>query len=250
MGIIDRIASTSRLGHNIDDALNDVRAGRMTIVLDGHGHGHLFIPAGAATADAINFMATEARGLICLALTQDRADALGLALQPCRSDAARRPRFTISIEARTGVTTGISAHDRARTIAVAADASSSTADLVSPGHIFPMIAAEDTLLDDLGHCEAGIELAHLADLPPAGVMCAILDDAGAMATPRYLTEFAERHSLSVASAQALAARKLRRRAVRALLHSLDYCGRRPTPTTTATWSPDKPARVIARLWAP
>lgn len=227
MGVLDRIASTSRPGHNIDDALNDVRAGRMTIIVDGHGHGHLFIPAATATPDAINFMATEARGLVCLALTQDRADALGLALQPSRSE-ARRPRFTISIEARTGVTTGISAHDRARTIAVAADASSSAIDLVSPGHVFPMIAAEDAPHDELGHCEAGIELARLADIPPIGVMCAILDQAGAHATFRYLNEFAERHNLSVASAQAIAAGKAGPGALRALLNSLDARGWLPT----------------------
>jgi len=231
MSIIDRIAGTSRLGHDLERAVSDVRSGKMAILADRQGHGHLFIPAAYATADAINFMATQARGLVCMALTQDRADALGLTLQPCRNDARRRPRFTISIEARTGVTTGISAHDRARTIAVAADASCGAADLVSPGHVFPMIAADDAASEDFGHCEAGIELAHMADLPLAGIICAILDETGEAAAPPYLADFARRHGLAIASVQAIAARRGRRRTIGTLLKSLDARGWLPPAGT-------------------
>jgi 3,4-dihydroxy 2-butanone 4-phosphate synthase/GTP cyclohydrolase II len=224
MSIIDRIAGTSRLGHDVEGATRALRSGKMTIIVDRDDHGHLFLNAADASADAINFMATEARGLICLALTQDRADALGLPLQPCRSDRPRRPRFAVSIEAREGVTTGISAHDRATTIAVAADATSGPADLVSPGHVFPIIAANNAAAEDFGPCEAGIELARMAEVAPAGVMCAILNEAGEMAGPAYLAAFAGRHGFAAASVQMIAARRGRGRTMQALLKSLDARG--------------------------
>lgn len=220
MGIIGKIIGRPQIGSNIDLAMDEVSAGRMAIITDSRDHGYLFVSAEHANAAAINFMATNARGIVCLALTQQRADLLGLELQPSHAAEGTRPRFTVSIEARTGVSTGISAHDRARTIAVATDRRSRGHDLVSPGHVFPMVAADLGSAPRFGHCEAGVALAELAGFAPAGVMCAILDENGAMASLSDLVELASTHGLTLAAAQAIATRHRRHRRMEAVRSSI------------------------------
>lgn len=220
MTIIDRIARPSWIERDLEAAMKDIRAGRAILLTDRNGTTCLFVSAQAATPDAITFMATQGRGLVCLALTQDRADALGLTLQP-RHGNGSRPRYAVSIEARTGVTTGISAHDRAATIAVAMNPDSEPADLVSPGHVFPVIATTDATGRDFGHCEALTELTRMAGEMPGGVFCTVLDDAGEVAGPAYIAAFALRHELSIVPVSAIAARLDRQRAVQAMSRLFD-----------------------------
>jgi 3,4-dihydroxy 2-butanone 4-phosphate synthase/GTP cyclohydrolase II len=174
-------------------------AGRPIILHDGEARknrGDLVLPAQCATPKAINFMAIEARGLICLALTDERASELQLALQ-CH-DGRRNPRrgaFTVSIEARDQVDTGISAFDRARTIAVAADCASGPDQLVSPGHVFPIVACGGGVLDRAGHTEAAVDLVRLAGFPPLAVTAAILNDEGDVSSLAELKAFGRRHGI-------------------------------------------------------
>ncbi|MCO6058270.1 3,4-dihydroxy-2-butanone-4-phosphate synthase [Pseudomonas sp. MOB-449] len=176
-------------------------SGGMLVVTDdeGDGEGSLVIAAGHADAAAINFMAREARGLICLALTEERCQALGLELMVPHSRARHGMGFTLSIEARTGVSTGISAADRARTIAVAVEPSSTAADLVQPGHIFPLRAQPGGVMQRAGHVEAASDLARLAGLMPAAVLVSILDEDGEPARGQALRDFAQRHELPLGS---------------------------------------------------
>ena len=186
----------------IEDVLEDARQGRMFILVDAEdreNEGDLVIPAQHCDADAVNFMATHGRGLICLALTSQRARELELKWMTRRNRARYRTAFTISIEAREGVSSGISAHDRAHTIAVAIDAEKRASDLVSPGHMFPLVAREGGVLARAGHTEAAIDIARIAGLIPAGVLCEIMKDDGSMARLPDLVTFAQTHSLKIAT---------------------------------------------------
>ncbi len=184
----------------IEDALDDVRQGRMVIVCDDEGReneGDLTLAAQFATPDAINFMAKEGRGLICLALSPDRCDELGLDLMAAKNESRFETAFTVSVEARAGVTTGISAADRARTIQVAVDPESSPRDLVQPGHVFPLKAKAGGVLVRAGQTEAAVDLARLAGLNPAGVICEVMNDDGTMARVPDLVEYCARHGLKM-----------------------------------------------------
>jgi 3,4-dihydroxy 2-butanone 4-phosphate synthase / GTP cyclohydrolase II len=184
----------------IEEALEDVRAGKMVVVVDAEdreNEGDLVLAAQFATPETINFMAKEARGLICLALTPDRCDELGLDLLPAKNESHLGTAFTTTIEARDGVTTGISADDRARTIQVAVDPGSKPEDLVQPGHMFPLKAKPGGVLERTGHTEAAVDLARLAGLNPAGVICEILNDDGTMARVPDLTGYCDRHGLKL-----------------------------------------------------
>ena len=178
---------------SIEDIIEDARNGRMFILVDDEdreNEGDLVIPAQMATPDAINFMAKYGRGLICLAMTPERIRQLGLELMP-QSNASRfQTAFTVSIEAKEGVTTGISAPDRARTVAVAIDPNSGAEDIVTPGHVFPLSARDGGVLVRTGHTEAAVDLARLAGLNPSGVICEIMNDDGSMARLQDLIAFA------------------------------------------------------------
>jgi len=190
----------------IDEIIEDLRNGRMIILVDAEdreNEGDLVIPAQMATPDAINFMAKHGRGLICLSLTRQRAQQLRLEYMSRQGEARKRTAFTVSIEAREGVATGISAHDRARTIATAIDPTKDYRDIVSPGHVFPLIAREGGVLVRAGHTEASVDLARLAGLYPAGVICEIMNDDGTMARMPDLVPFAQRHGLKIGTIEDL-----------------------------------------------
>ena len=196
----------------IDDIIEDLRNGRMIVLVDAEdreNEGDLVIPAQMATPDAINFMAKHGRGLVCLSLTRQRADQLQLEYMSRQNEARKRTAFTVSIEAREGVATGISAHDRARTIATAIDPTKDHRDIVSPGHVFPLIAREGGVLVRAGHTEASIDLARLAGLYPAGVICEIMNDDGTMARMPDLVAFAQRHGLKIGTIEDLIGYRLR-----------------------------------------
>jgi len=197
---------------SIEDIIEDARQGRMYILVDAperENEGDLIIPAQFATPDAVNFMARFGRGLICLAMTRARAERLGL--QPMARDNRSRNRtnFTVSIEAREGISTGISAHDRARTIAVAVDPERGADDIVSPGHIFPLVAREGGVLLRGGHTEAAVDIARLAGLNPAAVLCEIMNDDGTMARLPDLIGFAQMHGLKIGAISDLIAYRSR-----------------------------------------
>src|SRR5680860_164275 len=182
----------------IEEALEDVRAGKMVVVVDApdrENEGDLTLAAQFATPESINFMATHARGLICLALTPDRCDELGLDLMAAKNESPFQTAFTVSIEARQGITTGISAHDRAHTVQVAIDPSSRPSDLVQPGHIFPLKAKPGGVLERTGQTEAAVDLARQAGLNPSGVICEVMNDDGTMARVPDLVEYCRRHDL-------------------------------------------------------
>ncbi len=197
---------------SIEDVIEDARQGRMFILVDDEdreNEGDLIIPAEKADADAINFMARFGRGLICLAVTPERADQLGLELMAARNQSRHQTAFTISIEAREGVTTGISAADRAQTISVAINSNHGRTDIVSPGHVFPLIAQPGGVLVRAGHTEAAVDIAKLAELNPSGVICEVMKDDGTMARLPDLLAFAEQHGLNVASISDLIAYRRR-----------------------------------------
>ena len=184
----------------IEEALEDIRAGRMVVVCDAEdreNEGDLTMAAQFATPEAINFMAKEARGLICLTLTPERCDEMGLDLMAAKNESPFETAFTVSIEAREGVTTGISAHDRAHTIQVAIDPNSRPRDLVQPGHIFPLKAKAGGVLERTGQTEAAVDLARLAGLNPSGVICEVMNDDGTMARVPDLVKYCERHGLKM-----------------------------------------------------
>jgi 3,4-dihydroxy 2-butanone 4-phosphate synthase/GTP cyclohydrolase II len=184
----------------IEEALEDIRRGRMVVVCDDESReneGDLTMAAQFATPEAINFMAKEARGLICLALQPERCDELALDLMAAKNESPFQTAFTVSIEAREGVTTGISAADRARTIQVAIDPSSRPHDLVQPGHVFPLKAKDGGVLERAGQTEAAVDLARLAGLIPAGVICEVMNEDGTMARVRDLVPYCERHGLKM-----------------------------------------------------
>jgi len=193
-------------------AIDEARNGRMLIVVDdnaGHELGSLIIPAQMATPDVINFMARFGKGLICLAITAGRARELDLDLLGTDTEQQDGQAFTTSIEARHGVSTGISAADRARTIAVAINTSSSKDDIVTPGHVFPIITRDGGVLVRAGHAEAGVDLARLAGLNPSAVICQIIGSEGAIATPTELSALARDHQLKIVALRDLIAYRRR-----------------------------------------
>ncbi len=195
-----------------EEIIDEARNGRMFILVDDEdreNEGDLVIPAQMATPDAINFMATHGRGLICLALAKSRVDALGLELMSRANGTRHETAFTVSIEAREGVTTGISAADRARTISVAIDASKGREDIVTPGHVFPLVARDGGVLVRAGHTEAAVDVSRLAGLNPAGVICEIMKDDGTMARMDDLVAFAQLHNLKIGTIRDLIAYRRR-----------------------------------------
>ncbi|WP_112875021.1 3,4-dihydroxy-2-butanone-4-phosphate synthase [Paracoccus endophyticus] len=196
----------------IESIIEDARNGRMFILVDHEdreNEGDLVIPAQMATPDAINFMATHGRGLICLALPAARIDALGLQLMSPKNSSRHETAFTMSIEAREGVTTGISAHDRARTISVAIDPTRGAADIATPGHVFPLRARDGGVLVRAGHTEAAVDVARLAGLNPSGVICEIMNADGTMARLPDLVAFAQAHGLKIGTISDLIAYRRR-----------------------------------------
>ena len=192
----------------IEEIIEEARNGRMFILVDDEdreNEGDLIIPGQMATPDAINFMAKHGRGLICLALTKDRVDSLGLELMSRHNGTRHETAFTVSIEALDGVTTGISAHDRARTVSVAIDASKGKADIVTPGHVFPLVARDGGVLVRAGHTEAAVDVSRLAGLNPSGVICEIMKDDGTMARMDDLIAFADTHRLKIGTIRDLIA---------------------------------------------
>jgi 3,4-dihydroxy 2-butanone 4-phosphate synthase/GTP cyclohydrolase II len=207
--------SSSRVGApfaTIEEAVEDIRQGKMVVVVDDENReneGDLTIAAQFVTPETINFMTKEGRGLICLALTAERCDELGLDLMAAKNESAFETAFTVSIEAREGVTTGISAHDRARTIQVAIDPQTAPRELVQPGHVFPLKARAGGVLERVGQTEAAVDLARIAGLIPAGVICEIMNDDGSMARVPDLAVYCERHGLRMITVADLVAYRRR-----------------------------------------
>ena len=196
----------------IEEIIEDARNGRMFVLVDHddrENEGDLVIPAQMATPDAINFMAKHGRGLICLTLTSERIDELGLPLMASHNSSRHETAFTISIEAREGVTTGISAADRARTVSTAIDASKGAADIATPGHVFPLRARDGGVLVRAGHTEAAVDISRLAGLNPSGVICEIMKEDGEMARLPELVAFAQLHGLKVGTISDLIAYRRR-----------------------------------------
>jgi 3,4-dihydroxy 2-butanone 4-phosphate synthase / GTP cyclohydrolase II len=214
-------ATFSEMVSPIEDIIAEARNGRMFILVDDEGReneGDLVIPAQMATPDAINFMAKNGRGLICLALTRERVEALRLPLMAQKNESRHETAFTVSIEAREGISTGISAPDRARSVAVAIDPGRGPGDIVSPGHVFPLVARDGGVLVRTGHTEAAVDLARLAGLNPSGVICEVMNDDGTMARRDDLIAFAQRHGLKIATiADLIAYRRRHDRVVEKML---------------------------------
>lgn len=249
----------------IKDVIEEARNGRMFILVDDEGReneGDLVMPAQMATPETINFMAKHGRGLICLALTRERVEALGLPLMAQRNESRHETAFTISIEAREGITTGISAPDRARSVAVAIDPSKGPNDIVSPGHVFPLVARDGGVLVRTGHTEAAVDLARLAGLNPSGVICEVMNDDGTMARRDDLMAFAQLHGLKIATiADLIAYRRRHDRTVeRTMTGTLDsrfggrfemavYVNQTPYSEHIALWRGDLsgPEPVLVRV---
>ena len=216
-----------------EEIINEARNGRMFILVDDESReneGDLVIPAQMATPEAINFMARHGRGLICLALTKDRADQLGLEPMTRTNRSRNETAFTVSIEAREGITTGISAADRARTVAVAIDASHGPDAIVSPGHVFPLIARPGGVLVRAGHTEAAVDVSRLAGLNPSGVICEIMREDGTMARLDDLTDFARAHGLKIGTIRDLIAYRLQKDHLVALVATAPF-----TAVSGAPW---------------
>ena len=197
---------------SIDEIIEDARNGRMFILVDHEdreNEGDLVIPAQMCTPSAINFMATHGRGLICLALPAARIEALGLPLMSAKNSSRHETAFTLSIEAREGVTTGISAADRARTVSVAIDPARGAADIATPGHVFPLRARDGGVLVRAGHTEAAVDVSRLAGLNASGVICEIMNDDGSMARLPDLVSFAQKHALKIGTISDLIAYRRR-----------------------------------------
>jgi 3,4-dihydroxy 2-butanone 4-phosphate synthase / GTP cyclohydrolase II len=211
----------------IDDVIADIAAGRLVIVTDDadrENEGDLVLAAEKATPDAINFMTKFGRGLICVPISNERAEQLGLQRMVLENRESYRTDFTVSVDAARGVTTGISAHDRAATIQAIANPASGPEDLVQPGHVFPLRAKDGGVLRRAGHTEAAVDLAQMAGLQPAGVLCEILHDDGTMARLPELMEFRARHGLRICTIQSLIAH----RRVREKLVELEQIVKLPT----------------------
>ena len=201
----------------VDDVLDDIAKGRIVIVTDDadrENEGDLVMAAEKATPAAVNFMAKHGRGLICVPISNERAEQLGLQRMVAQNREMYRTDFTVSVDAAHGVTTGISAHDRATTIRTIADPAATADDLVQPGHVFPLRAKDGGVLRRAGHTEAAVDLARLAGLQPAGVLCEILHDDGTMARLPELMDFRKKHNLRICTIQSLIAhRRLREKLV-------------------------------------
>ncbi len=196
----------------IEEIIDEARNGRMFVLVDDEdreNEGDLIVPAQMATPAAINFMATHGKGLICLSMTKARCDQLRLEPMSRNNRESMQTAFTVSIEAREGVTTGISAADRARTISVAIDAGKGADDIVSPGHVFPLVARDGGVLVRAGHTEAAVDISRLAGLNPSGVICEIMNEDGSMARMDDLIAFARRHGLKIGTIRDLIAYRLR-----------------------------------------
>ena len=211
-------ADLSQYLSSAEDLIEEARNGRMFILVDDEdreNEGDLVVPAQFATPDAINFMARHARGLICLALTQHRVEKLGLPLMSQQNGTRHQTAFTVSIEAREGGTTGISAADRAKTIAVAINPESTRDNIITPGHVFPLLAREGGTFVRAGHTEASVDIARKAGLTPSAVICEIMNDDGTMARLPDLVAFAQHHNLKLGTiADLIAHRRLTERLVR------------------------------------
>ena len=197
---------------SVEEIIDDAQNGHMFILVDDEdreNEGDLIIPAQMATPEKINFMAKYGRGLICLAMTHQRVDELGLKRMSRNNGTRHETAFTVSIEAREGVTTGISVADRARTVAAAIDSGKGPADIVTPGHVFPLAARDGGVLVRAGHTEAAVDIAKLAGLNPSGVICEIMNEDGTMARMDDLAGFAQRHNLKVGTIRDLIAYRLR-----------------------------------------
>ena len=219
-------ANLSSYLSSIEEIVEEVRNGRMIILIDDEereNEGDLVLPAQMATPEAINFIAMHGRGLICLALGSERVEELGLPLMARDNTTRHQTAFTVSIEAREGVTNGISASDRARTVSVAIDQTKGELDLASPGHVFPLVARDGGVLVRAGHTEAAVDLARLAGLNPSGVICEIMNDDGTMARLPDLVAFAQNHGLKVATIADLIAYRRRHDSIveRVLEETLD-----------------------------
>jgi len=196
----------------VEEIIDDARNGRMFILVDHEdreNEGDLVIPAQMATPEAINFMATHGRGLICLSLPGSRIEALGLPLMSTNNASRHETAFTVSIEAREGVSTGISAYDRARTVAVAIDPSKGPQDIATPGHVFPLRAKDGGVLVRAGHTEAAVDISRLAGLNASGVICEIMNEDGTMSRLPELVAFAQRHNLKIGTISDLIAYRRR-----------------------------------------
>src|SRR5437763_10909143 len=218
--------------------INEARNGRMFILVDDEGReneGDLVIPAQMATPDAVNFMARHGRGLICLALTKDRADQLGLEPMTRTNRSRNETAFTVSIEAKEGISTGISAADRARTVAVAIESANGPDAIVSPGHVFPLMARPGGVLVRAGHTEAAVDVARLAGLNSSSVICEIMRDDGSMARMDDLMDFARTHGLKIGTIRDLIAYRLKK----------DHLVERvATAPFTASSAAERPAQVF------
>jgi len=204
-GYSDAIAS-------VEEIIEDARNGRMFILVDHEdreNEGDLVIPAQMATPEAVNFMATHGRGLICLTLTNEQIDRLGVPMMAASNSSRHETPFTVSIEAREGVTTGISAHDRSHTVSVAINPQVRTQEIATPGHVFPLRAREGGVLVRAGHTEAAVDISRLAGLNPSGVICEIMNEDGTMARLPDLVAFAKKHSLKIGTISDLIAYRLR-----------------------------------------
>jgi 3,4-dihydroxy 2-butanone 4-phosphate synthase/GTP cyclohydrolase II len=187
---------------DIETILTEIRAGRMVILVDDEdreNEGDLIIPAAMCDAAAVNFMAKYGRGLICLALTRERCEQLNLRMMSLDNRSRNQTAFTVSIEAREGITTGISAADRAKTVATAIDPAKGAEDIGSPGHVFPLMARDGGVLVRAGHTEAAVDLARMAGFDPSGVICEVMNDDGTMARLPDLAKFAAEHDIKIAS---------------------------------------------------
>jgi 3,4-dihydroxy 2-butanone 4-phosphate synthase / GTP cyclohydrolase II len=217
----------------IEQAIEDIRQGRMVVVVDDESReneGDLILAAEKVTPEAVNFMAKEGRGLICVPMPGIDLDRLDLSLMVAEQQDSFRTAFAVSVDARQGVTTGISAHDRAKTIQVMTDPSSRPIDLVKPGHVFPLRCREGGVLRRAGHTEAAVDLAKLAGLKPAGVICEIMHDDGTMARLEDLKTFAEMHGLNLITiAELIRYRRQNEKLVRRVLEV-------PLPTDTGSWT--------------
>lgn len=198
---------------SIESALEDLKEGKMIIVIDDEdreNEGDLILPAEKVTPEVINFMAKYARGLICLAITPEIAERLQLPLQPRRGIDPFGTAFTVSIDAKHGITTGISAYDRAHTIKLVIDENSTPQDFITPGHVFPIIAKKGGVLVRAGHTEAAVDLARLCGFKPAGVICEIMKDDGTMARLPDLEKFAKEHNLKIITIRDLIAYRIKK----------------------------------------
>jgi 3,4-dihydroxy 2-butanone 4-phosphate synthase / GTP cyclohydrolase II len=208
---LEKIAQGTAIA-SAEEIINEARNGRMFILVDDEdreNEGDLIIPAQMATPEAIAFMASHGRGLICLCLTKERVDALELDLMSRHNRSRHGTAFTVSIEAREGIDTGISASDRARTVAVAIDGSKDSRDIVSPGHVFPLVAREGGVLVRAGHTEAAVDVARLAGLNPSAVICEIMQEDGTMARLSDLIPYAAKHKMKIGTIRDLIAYRMR-----------------------------------------